>query len=384
MTVPGARVLLPYFEPGFTGRAFLNARLLLEAGRETGNAAWVTMATSVYDTWITAGTHGGYFYDLWDAKRNVATSEHELNALPDGFALRREAEALWALLDAVRDEEARGFPHSAWRDAARTHLDGLLALAQKDGSFCRRYTFERKCLDSNPGGTSAAIPALVHGYRLFGDSRYLAAAVNASRFVAEHFIKPADYYASTIDNPSENKEAATYAFYAARLMCEERCSDEPEWLTLAQQAADAALTWIKMTDVPFYAPTMLAEIGLETRGLGNVAAGGGNVDAYAFEFPGSLAWLAEQTGDARYAAMAKVILSAAMGTVAVEGNMRGLAEVGMAPEGFQQTLFSYFMGGKGSYAPFSALGWTTANIYQAMDEVERVTGVQAAEYLANP
>lgn len=382
MTVPSGSVLLPYIEPGFTGRTFLNARYLLTEGRAQGHAEWIAMAESVYDTWITSGTQGGAFYDLWDADRNLPANDRELNEPPDGFATRRDVEALWALIDTVADEEARGFSRPTWKQAARVHLDLYVRLARPDGSFCRRYSFKEKCLDANPGSTSAVVPALVLGYRLFGDMRYLAKAEAAARFVGEHFIEPAEYFASTIDNPSENKEAATYAFYAARLLCEEKCDKNDHWLRWARLAADASLTWIQLTDVPFSPGTLLGRVGLETRGLGNVAAGGGNADAYAFEFPGSLVWLGQETGDERYENMARLIVGAAMDTVAVPGDMKGLAEVGMAPEGVQKTMFAYFTGEKGSYAPFSALGWTTANVFQAMDEVERVAGKPIDEFLA--
>lgn len=382
MSVPGATVLLPYLEPGFTGRAFLNARYLLARGRARTMPEWVTMAETVYDSWITAGTQQGFFHDVWDAKGNRPASDRSIEGAPDGIAIRREAEAVWALLLAVSDEEAAGDARETWRTALRAHLDQLVRIQRGDGSYCRRYRYGGACLEPNAGGTSAVVPALVHGYRLFGDPAYLAAARRAAGYVAEHFIEPAEYYASTTDNPSENKESATYALYAARLMAEEE-PEVPRWTELAVLAADAALTWIQMTDVPFYAPTLLGKLGYETRGLGNVAAGGGNLDAYAFEFPGSLAWLAAATGDERYAAMARLILGAAMDTVAVPGDMKGLAEAGMAPEGIQKTLFSYFTGGKGSYAPFSALGWTTASVFQAMDEVERVTGQTADEFLAD-
>lgn len=382
MTVPSATVLLPYIEPGFTGRTFLNARYLLAEGRAQGRADWVAMAESVYDTWITAGTQGGAFYDLWDAARNLPANDRELNEPPDGFATRRDVEALWALIDAVSDEAARGVTRPTWKQAAKDHLDLYVRLARPDGSYCRRYSFKEKCLESNPGSTSAVVPALVHGYRLFGDERYLARARTAARFVGNNFIERAEYFASTIDNPSENKEAATYAFYAVRLVSEENGGDDNAWLRWAKMAADAALTWIQLTDVPFAPDTLLGRVGLETRGLGNVAAGGGNADAYAFEFPGSLVWLAQETGDERYENMARLVVGAAMDTVAVPGDMKGLAEVGMAPEGMQKTMFAYFTGEKGSYAPFSALGWTTASVFQAMDEVERVAGVPVDEFLA--
>lgn len=382
MTVPSATVLLPYIEPGFTGRTFLNARYLLAEGRGEARADWVAMAESVYDTWITAGTRGGAFYDLWDADRNLPGNDRELNAPPDGFATRRDVEALWALIDAVADEEARGIARPTWKQAAREHLDLYVRLARADGSYCRRYGFTEKCLESNPGSTSAVVPALVLGYRLFGDARYLAKAEAAARFVGERFIDEAEYFASTIDNPSENKEAATYAFYAARLLCEEKCAKDARWLRWATAAADAALTWIQLTDVPFSSDTLLGRVGLRTSGLGNVAAGGGNADAYAFEFPGSLVWLSQETGDARYEGMARLIVGAAMDTVAVPGDMKGLAEVGMAPEGMQKTMFAYFTGEKGSYAPFSAIGWTIGNVFQAMEEVERTAGVPVDEFLA--
>jgi hypothetical protein len=382
MTVPRATVLLPYTEPGFTGRAFLNARYLLTQGRAEHDAAWVAMAESVYDTWITAGTQNGFFHDVWDMRKNRPASDRSVNGAPDGVGIRREAEALWALIGAVGDEAARGNGRDAWRAAAVAHLENLLTLQRNDGSFCRRYRYDGRCLDPNAGGTSAVVPALVHGYRLTGDARYRRAADGAAAFVARAFIAPAEYFASTLDNPSENKEAATYALYVARLMAEEH-PEEPVWIERAAQAADAALTWIQLTDVPFYAPTLLGRLGYRTRGLGNVAAGGGNLDAYAFELPGTLVWLGGATGDGRYTELGRLILGAAMDTVAVPADMKGLAELGLAPEGIQKTMFSYFTGGKGAYAPFSALGWTTASVFQAMDEVERVTGQSADVFLAD-
>lgn len=384
-SVPSGVPLLPFIEPGFTGRAFLNARHLLAEGRRFENPGWVAMAEAVFDGWIAGGQVGGVFYDLWDIAADRPASDSELGAAPTSFAIRREAEALWALLQAVADEAAGGVTREVWRETARAHADRLLELTQSDDGYCRRYTFEGRCLDGNRGGSSSVVAPLVAAWRMFGDDRYLDQAVRTTRLVVEQFVIPADYYASTIDNASENKEAATYAFYAARLICEIRCPlGEPQWRVAAQAAAGAALTWIQMVDVPFQANSdrILARLRPATRGLGNIAAGGGNLDPYAFEFPGSLIWLADVTGDQRYAEMAAVILSAVLDVVAVPGRMHGLAVEGMVPEGLQKTMFAYIGGGKGTYAPFSALGWTTASVWMALDEVERVSGQGAEEWLA--
>lgn len=387
MSVPSGHTLLPYFEPGFTGRGFLNARLLLESGRRFGKPAWIAMAQNVFDTWIANGQNGGAFYDLWDARKNRAASDSSLDKPPENFAIRREAETLWALLQAIEAEAKRGIDRAAWRDEAKRHLDRLVTLQQADGRFCRRYKFSGTCADKNAGGTSAALVPLVYGFRMFNEPAYLAGAKRAGLYVRKNFIAPADYYASTTDNPSENKEAATYAFFAMRLLCEEFCSaGEDEWLSSAVLAADASLTWIQMTDVPWAptpSPATLHDVGFQTRGLGNIAAGGGNADPYAFEFPGSLLWLAKETGDERYEQMAALIVSAVMSAVAMPGDMKGMALVGMVPEGIQKTLFSYFTGGKGSYAPFAALGWTTASVWLAMDEIETVSGQSTDEFLAS-
>ncbi len=62
-------------------------------------------------------------------------------------------------------------------------------------------------------------------------------------------------------------------------------------------------TW----DVPFAEGQMLGDIGLKTRGWGNVSVENNHIDVFIFEFADVLHWLSKEFNEARFSDFAEVI-----------------------------------------------------------------------------
>ena len=60
---------------------------------------------------------------------------------------------------------------------------------------------------------------------------------------------------------------------------------------LTRKAAYFALSWYYVWDVPFAQGQMLGDIGLKTRGWGNVSVENNHIDVFVFEFASVLQWL---------------------------------------------------------------------------------------------
>ena len=134
---------------------------------------------------------------------------------------------------------------------------------------------------------------------------------NISRENAEKvLISKADYFSSTLDANCEDKEASLYAATATYYLSLITKGDEHRhYADLARKAAYFALSWYYVWDVPFAQGQMLGDIGLKTRGWGNVSVENNHIDVFVFEFASVLQWLSKEYEEPRFAHFAEVIFS---------------------------------------------------------------------------
>jgi len=377
---------MPLLEAGFTGRSLLNAKQYLDYGRENNDETAISRSLKILDSWCSTGKKG-FFNEMWLVSNwwtalhiplhiGIPISQYMPFIIPTQVSTRRQAEALWALELAYESEKQRGNHHELWEKTIREHLDKLCAIQGPDGSFARTYDMDGGVKDPNPGATSTAVMALTKGYELLGDKAYLERAERSGDYIAQNVIIPIEYHGSTLDSNCEDKEAATYALYSMRCLYE--ADGDEKWLNCAEMAADVALTWFYLWDVPFDEATPLGRIGLKTTGFGSVSSENNHIDVYLFDTPSTLRWLGEKTGREEFEQMAELIYRSCLQVVPVEGDMKNCASVGFVPEIIQQTLWDYGFYGKGHYGELSCVGWTVASLWYATDTF--VTGEDESDH----
>ena len=82
---------------------------------------------------------------------------------------------------------------------------------------------------------------------------------------------------------------------------------------------------------------MLGDIGLKTRGWGNVSVENNHIDVFIFEFADVLHWLSKEYNEPRFSDFAEVISTSMRQLLPYEGHMCGIAKVGYYPEVVQHT-----------------------------------------------
>lgn len=350
----------PILEVGFVGRVLLNAFNALEYGYAQNDGELIQTANEIWDSYLANGfSKNGFFRE----RVNYETG-HE----PPTYSIRRQSEGLYATLFYLDFERRAGRRHPEWEQRARKLLASFEKLQKEDGSYPRKFSEQLQIDDSSGGSSSCAVPALVMAHKYFGDKRYLDMARKVADYQEKEQINKADYFSSTLDANCEDKEASLYVatslYYLAQVT---RGKEKQHYIRLAKKASYFALSWYYTWDVPFAQGQMLGDLGMKTRGWGNVSVENNHIDVYIFEFDEILDWLAEETAEPRFSAFANVIRSSMRSQLLpYEGHMVGIGKVGYYPEVVQHTQWDYGHNGKGFYNKRFAPGWTVASLWELL------------------
>lgn len=346
-------------EVGFVGRTLLNAFNALEYGEERQRTDLVKNANSIFDSYLLHGfSEAGFFNEVVHYKRNFVEKNH---------SIRRQSEGVYAVLYYLNYEKLHGRKHPEWEKRLKTMLDAFLKLQNPDGSFPRKFKDDFSLVDKSGGSTPSATLPLVMGYKYFKDKRYLEAAKRSVGYLEKELISKADYFSSTLDANCEDKEASLYASTAAYyLALATKGQERTHYAELAKKAAYFALSWYYTWDVPFAKGQMLGDIGLKTRGWGNVSVENNHIDVFIFDFADVLHWLSKEFNEPRFTAFSKVISSSMRQLLPHEGHLCGIAKKGFYPEVVQHTNWDYGKNGKGYYNDIFAPGWVVASLWELL------------------
>ncbi|WP_010416903.1 hypothetical protein [Anaerophaga thermohalophila] len=346
-------------EVGFIGRVLLNAFFALEYAHETDNPGLKQIAENVLKSYLEKGfTDSGFFRE----SINYHTDEE-----PDVYSIRRQSEGVYAILKYLDFERKQGRKHLGWEKRIRKLLDNFLRLQNADGSFPRKFKNDFELVDATGGSTPSATVPLVMASKYFNDKEYLESAEKSGEYLENELISRSDYFSSTLDANCEDKEASLYAstaMYYLALASKGRKHDH--YVALAKEASFFALSWYYMWDVPFARGQMLGDIGLKTRGWGNVSVENNHIDVFIFEFADVLNYLAKETSEPAFSEFAKVINTSMLQLLPYPGHMCGIARTGYYPEVVQHTNWDYGKNGKGFYNDIFAPGWTVASLWEML------------------
>ena len=344
-------------EVGFVGRTLLNAFNALEYGKQQNRQDLVDNANHIFDTYLQNGfSPAGFFNEVVHYNRGFKETRH---------SIRRQSEGVYAILNYLNYEKQQKRKHPEWEKRIKGMLDSFLKLQNEDGSFPRKFKDDFSAVDASGGSTPSATLPLVMASKYFKDKRYLASAKRTVDYLEKELISKADYFSSTLDANCEDKEASLYAATAAYyLALVTKGEERAHYAGLAKKAAYFALSWYYTWDVPFAEGQMLGDIGLKTRGWGNVSVENNHIDVFIFEFADVLHWLSKEYNEPRFSDFAEVISTSMRQLLPYEGHMCGIAKVGYYPEVVQHTNWDYGRNGKGYYNNIFAPGWTVASLWE--------------------
>ena len=346
-------------EVGFIGRVLLNAFNAWEYSWQCGREDLKENSMKVFDSYLKNGfTQAGFFKESVNFDRGYEDPVH---------SFRRQSEGVYAMLHFLAYERENGRRHPEWEQQMKNMLDILLQLQHEDGSFPRKFHDDFTIVDNSGGSTPSATLPLIMGYKYFKDKRYLASAKRTADYLEKVLISKADYFSSTLDANCEDKEASLYAATATYYLSLITKGDEHRhYADLTRKAAYFALSWYYVWDVPFAQGQMLGDIGLKTRGWGNVSVENNHIDVFIFEFADVLRWLSKEYNEPRFSDFAEVISTSMCQLLPYKGHMCGVIKVGYYPEVIQHTNWDYGRNGKGYYNDMFAPGWTVASLWELL------------------
>ena len=346
-------------EIGFVGRTLLNAFNALEYGTQQNRRELMNSANSVFDTYLQNGfSPAGFFNEVVHYNRGFKESKH---------SIRRQSEGVYAVLNYLSYEKQQKRKHPEWEKRIKGILDSFLRLQNEDGSFPRKFKDDFSIVDGTGGSTPSATLPLVMAYKYFKDKRYLESAKRTVGYLEKELISKADFFSSTLDANCEDKEASLYAATATYyLALVTKGAERAHYAELSKKAAYFALSWYYLWDVPFAPGQMLGDIGLKTRGWGNVSVENNHIDVFVFEFASVLQWLSKEYAEPRMADFAEVISTSMRQLLPYEGHLCGIAKSGFYPEVVQHTNWDYGKNGKGYYNDIFAPGWTVASLWELL------------------
>ena len=346
-------------EIGFIGRTLLNAFNALEYGEPLNRPDLVADAQSVFDTYLRNGfSEAGFFHEV---------IHYGGSGVDPVLSVRRQSEGVSAILYYLDYEKRQGRKHPEWERRIKALLDMFLRLQNEDGSFPRKFKDDLSLVDASGGSSPSAILPLVMGYTYYKDKRYLECAKRAAAYLEKELISKADYFSSTLDANCEDKEAslaATTATYYLALVT--KGAERTHYAELSRKAAYFCLSWYYLWDVPFAQGQMLGDIGLKTRGWGNVSVENNHIDVFVFDFVDVLNGLSKMFDEPRFSRFAEVIFTSMRQLLPYEGHLCGIAKTGFYPEVVQHTHWDYGKNGKGYYNDIFAPGWTVASLWELL------------------
>ena len=312
-------------EVGFVGRTLLNAFNALEYGSQQNRPELVNSANSIFDTYLTNGfSPAGFFNEVVHYNRDFKEAN---------LSIRRQSEGVYAILNYLDYEKQHKRKHPEWEKRLKVILDSFLRLQNADGSFPRKFKDDFSIVDGTGGSTPSATLPLVMAYKYFKDKRYLESAKRTVNYLENELISKSDYFSSTLDANCEDKEASLYAATATYyLALVTKGAERSHYAGLCKKAAYFALSWYYTWDVPFAEGQMLGDIGLKTRGWGNVSVENNHIDVFVFEFADVLHWLSKEYNEPRFSDFAEVISTSMRQLLPYEGHMCGVSKVGYYPE----------------------------------------------------
>lgn len=180
--------------------------------------------------------------------------------------VRKDADLLYFLLKQAFYQKEHDLLVEGEEESIRRQADAFVSLYQREGEFGQFLDMDTgKLLQRGTLSAAIAPAALCLAYLYFGDRAYLDCAREAAHQYAEAFRRQG----FTNGGPGEILQApdSESAFGLVESLTKLfQTTGEKEWLSLAQDAFDYAVTWCVSYDFPFPSWSEAAHLGAHTIG----------------------------------------------------------------------------------------------------------------------
>lgn len=238
----------------------------------------------------------GFFYSQWTKESGWGTG---WNPKPEWLQARTTSEAAWFLIQSIEYAKSLGIEKPGWESAVRTNVDAALKIQREDGNMGSYYNISSGTVEEWDGTAGIMwIPAFISAWRLFGDTRFLDAAVKAggyySQFIEDEYIygAPEDVHLTPTSEDGYNALIAYVHLYEA--------ANDKKWLNLAETAADWMLSFRWTHNTKFGEYTMLGKYDFRTMGADNASPANNHLHCYGLICHPELLRLWQYTGDTYY------------------------------------------------------------------------------------
>lgn len=302
---------------------------------------------------------------------------------PPVWYVREATDDMRMLMEAYRREKENGTEHPEWIQWCKDFADWVIKLQREDGSFPRSFLINSAEIVETSGTTSYnVVPLFVMLSQDLKERKYFDSAVRAADYVWESFGKRGVFIGGAIDNPNiTDKEAGLLSLEAFLFLYEE--TKDPRWLERARVAADFAISWTWVWNVPMLVDvkddTLMWKRGIPTVGVqGITAAVAGHVDQFLDMSVPAYAKLYRFTGDKQYLEYARILLHNTKGMVAIPGRLHGMFAPGYQTENFRMGVQ------RGFGTPEKWMTWITTNHLYSIVGLEQFDKDLFRELCARP
>ncbi len=305
----------------------------------------------------------GEGFNLWTGKPDTGEGV---------VGLRAPSEDMRTLVDAYRREKKLGREHAEWMRWCLQFADWLLAQQRADGSFPRSWVPGTGEVREESGTSSYnPVPLLVRLTEETGQKKYLDSAVRAAEYVWDNFGSKGVFVGGATDNPNiVDKEAGMLSMEAFLDLYD--ATHNSKWLERAEVAGNYTESWIWIWNVPM--PFDANDSDLQwKRNVPTVGAQGisalyaGSVDEYLDWAVPAYARLYQNTKDAHYLEVARILLHDTKSMLALPGRTYDLLGPGWQQENWRMGPNTRSFGSHRSWLP-----WVSVNHLHGITGLEEL------------
>jgi len=321
---------------GWTG-GMMVAGALLAWGKRSGDVASVSAALRSIDSLVHNGFNAkaSLFFDacrdgVWtvDGWWRAWAGGHHL-AYTNGQAVYYILTAWESLSEEEREERA------LWLDRCRAVVETALQRQKPDGEFPASYSPE----DASPGsiegfGGCWFVPAILQAYRVFGDKRYLSAAIRAEQFYFD-WLGTLEVWGTPIDAEGAVELEGNLALIKAERLLFEIAGD-PIYRERLERAIQYDLSW-KWAYNTYLENPPLRDLHWLSQGGNGASACNIHLHPMSNLILDDLWRLYEWTGDSYYRRRYEDSLDFGMGCINLEEGLFGFGKAGWGTEQFYHT-----------------------------------------------
>lgn len=313
------------YEAGWMGQNISLAVSILHDFNRTGNHVSLDQGIATLDTWAeNCQLPNGLFYTQYDAVINKSRCIMDACNLGDAALQFFEADRLVKQLRLVRPE---------YLGAAWGICNFMMADQQPNGCYGRGWTMDGRCVEREGTVGAFIIPAMLKGYEVYNQKKYLESAQRAYIYYIGNFRNDGYSTDGTLDTRCIDRESA-YPLLVSAIELYKVTKDEA-YLNDAVDLSYYLSTWLWHYNVNYAEGDVFRQYDYKTLGATSVSTQRHYFDCYASRWVNAWRELSVLTDDSQWKEKADAIWSNCCqlvgdGKLKVNGHIRPVGSVNEA------------------------------------------------------